>query len=194
MFHPPRSGTRNARTAKLPLYQYLGAVAYRPRARLCQRRLLPGWQDARTSWATRWPATSPQGFKAVKMKVGRLLAPAQEEERIARRARGDRPRHAPDARRQQRLVGPADGAALHATRYEPYEPYWIEEPFSARRDRDPCAARAAHPTIPVATGEIEVGRWRFKELLDKDSRADPADRPSADSSGGSMAAEQSTAR
>jgi L-alanine-DL-glutamate epimerase-like enolase superfamily enzyme len=25
--------------------------------------------------------------------------------------------------------------------------------------------------VPVATGEIEAGRWRFKELLDKDAAA-----------------------
>ena len=45
-------------------------------------------------------------------------------------------------------------------------PYWIEEPFSPDQI-DNHAKLAAAIRIPVATGEIEAGRWRFKELLDK---------------------------
>jgi len=53
-------------------------------------------------------------------------------------------------------------------RYEPYDPYWIEEPFGP--DDIANHARLAERTnIPVATGEIEAGRWRFKELLDKEA-------------------------
>jgi L-alanine-DL-glutamate epimerase-like enolase superfamily enzyme len=51
-------------------------------------------------------------------------------------------------------------------RFAPYDPYWIEEPFSPDQI-DNHAKLAAAISIPVATGEIEAGRWRFKELLDK---------------------------
>src|SRR3546814_16593455 len=48
--------------------------------------------------------------------------------------------------------------------FEPYYPFWIEEPFSP--DDITNHARLARATpINVATGEIEVGRWRHFELL-----------------------------
>jgi len=44
-------------------------------------------------------------------------------------------------------------------------PYWLEEPFSP--DAIDLHARLAKSTsITIATGEIEVGRWRFRELVD----------------------------
>jgi L-alanine-DL-glutamate epimerase-like enolase superfamily enzyme len=49
---------------------------------------------------------------------------------------------------------------------EKYDIYWIEEPFLPD-DIDNHAKLAARTSIMVATGEIEAGRWRFKELLDK---------------------------
>jgi len=57
-------------------------------------------------------------------------------------------------------------ALLYCRRLEKYNPYWVEEPFSPD-DIDNHAKLAAATTIPVATGEIEAGRWRFKEILDK---------------------------
>src|SRR3546814_16407019 len=48
--------------------------------------------------------------------------------------------------------------------FEPYDPFWIEEPFSP--DDITNHARLARATpINVATGEIDVGRWRHFELL-----------------------------
>ncbi|HEX6144298.1 MAG TPA: enolase C-terminal domain-like protein, partial [Geminicoccaceae bacterium] len=47
---------------------------------------------------------------------------------------------------------------------------WIEEPFSPD-DIDNHARLAAATAVPVATGEIEYGRWRFKELIEKDAAA-----------------------
>ena len=55
-------------------------------------------------------------------------------------------------------------------RFEPYDPYWIEEPFCPD-DIDNHARLAQRTPIPVATGEIEAGRWRHKELLDKAAAA-----------------------
>jgi L-alanine-DL-glutamate epimerase-like enolase superfamily enzyme len=49
-------------------------------------------------------------------------------------------------------------------RYEPYDPYWIEEPFGPD-DIENHARLAERTRVIVATGEIEAGRWRFAELL-----------------------------
>ena len=57
--------------------------------------------------------------------------------------------------------------------FEPYGPYWIEEPFGPD-DIDNHARLAAATPVTVATGEIEYGRWRFKELLDATDRLDAA--------------------
>ncbi len=51
-------------------------------------------------------------------------------------------------------------------RFEPYDPYWIEEPFCPD-DIDLHARLAKLTRVTVATGEIGTGRWHFKELLDK---------------------------
>jgi L-alanine-DL-glutamate epimerase-like enolase superfamily enzyme len=51
-------------------------------------------------------------------------------------------------------------------RFEAYKPYWIEEPFSPD-DIDNHAELARRTSITVATGEIEAGRWRHQELLQK---------------------------
>jgi L-alanine-DL-glutamate epimerase-like enolase superfamily enzyme len=53
----------------------------------------------------------------------------------------------------------------YVRRFEKYNPYWLEEPFSP--DAIDLHARLAKRTsITIATGEIEVGRWRFRELVD----------------------------
>jgi L-alanine-DL-glutamate epimerase-like enolase superfamily enzyme len=57
-------------------------------------------------------------------------------------------------------------ALRYVRRYEPYDPYWIEEPFGPD-DTDNHARLSASTPVLVATGEIEAGRWRFKDLLDK---------------------------
>lgn len=62
-------------------------------------------------------------------------------------------------------------SALRAVeRIEQYDPYWIEEPFSPD-DIDNHARLAERTAVLVATGEIEAGRWRYKELLDKQAAA-----------------------
>jgi L-alanine-DL-glutamate epimerase-like enolase superfamily enzyme len=55
-------------------------------------------------------------------------------------------------------------------RLEKFAPYFVEEPFSPD-DIDSHAQLARAISIPVATGEIEAGRWRHKELLDKKAAA-----------------------
>ena len=158
---------RNARAANLPLYKYLGAAfsgsvpAYASGGYYLDgkepRHLgeeMAGYRDA--------------GFRAVKMKVGRL-DPAGEEARIAaaREAIGPDVLLMLDANNAWRDV---PTALRYIDRYAGYDPYWIEEPFSPDQI-DNHATLAAAIRIPVATGEIEAGRWRFKEILEKRAAA-----------------------
>src|SRR3546814_3157463 len=57
-------------------------------------------------------------------------------------------------------------AMQYIRRFEPYEPYFIEEPFSPD-DIDSHAKLAKLTHLPIATAEIGYGRWYHKELLDK---------------------------
>jgi len=104
-----------------------------------------------------------QGFKAVKMKVGRL-SPSEEEARVkaARHAVGEDVLLTLDANNAWRDL---PTALEYVRRFEAYNPYWIEEPFSPDAI-DLHAALARQTKINVATGEMEAGRWRFRELID----------------------------
>lgn len=153
----------SARTARLPLYQYLGAVVKdRVPAYASGGYYLPGKTPAKLG--EELAGYVRDGFTAVKMKTGRL-SPGEEEERVraAREAIG----------RDVLLMLDANNAwhdlptALrYMERFEPYDPYWIEEPFSPD-DLENHARLAQRTRVTVATGEIEAGRWRFKEMLDK---------------------------
>jgi L-alanine-DL-glutamate epimerase-like enolase superfamily enzyme len=59
--------------------------------------------------------------------------------------------------------------ALRAVeRFQPYDPWWIEEPFLP----DAAAAfaeLAKRTSIPIATGELEATRWPFRQLLEERS-------------------------
>lgn len=154
---------RNARAVGMPLHRFLG-----------------GYHDesvpAYASGGYYLDGKSPEmlgeemagyvamGFQAVKMKVGRL-DPKGEEERIraAREAIGPDVLLMLDANNAWRDL---PTALRFMDRYEPYDPYWIEEPFPVD-DINNHARLAARTRVPVATGEIEAGRWRFKELLDR---------------------------
>jgi L-alanine-DL-glutamate epimerase-like enolase superfamily enzyme len=152
----------NARSVGLPLHDYLGCLT----------------QDSVMAYASggyylegKTPADlgremagyAKLGFKAVKMKTGRL-SPGEEEQRVAaaREAIG------PDVLLMLDVNnGWADlPRALEFTkRFEAYDPYWIEEPFLP--DAIDLHARLAQMTsMTIATGEIEVGRWRFRELIE----------------------------
>ena len=156
---------RNARAANLPLWQYLGgAAADSVPAYASGGYYLDGKTPAMLGEEVAgWVA---KGFKAVKIKVGRL-SPREEEARIAaaREAIGDDILLMLDA---NNAWDDLPTALEYMRRYEPYNPYWIEEPFGPD-DIENHARLAAATPITVATGEIEYGRWRFKELLDKEA-------------------------
>jgi L-alanine-DL-glutamate epimerase-like enolase superfamily enzyme len=159
---------RNARAAGLPLYKFLGAVRTdRVPAYASGGYYLPGKTPKKLG--AELASYVKLGFKAVKIKVGRHADLGEERARMA----AARDAIGPDVI----LMLDANNAwsdlptALRFMRvYEDYDPYWIEEPFSPD-DIDNHARLAASTPVPVATGEIEVGRWRFKELLDKEAAA-----------------------
>jgi L-alanine-DL-glutamate epimerase-like enolase superfamily enzyme len=153
----------NARSVKLPLYQYLGAYA---------SDRVPAYASGGYYLAGKTPKMLGEelkgyvaaGFKAVKMKVGRL-SPSEEEERIAaaREAIGPDIHLMLDANNAWNDV---PTALTYMKRYEPYDPYWMEEPFGPD-DIDGHAKLAELTPVVIATGEIAYGRWYHKELLDK---------------------------
>jgi L-alanine-DL-glutamate epimerase-like enolase superfamily enzyme len=152
----------NARTAGLPLHKYLGAVVLdRVPAYASGGYYVEGKTPALL--AKEMESYVALGFKAVKMKTGRL-SPREEEERLAavRDAVGDDIIVTMDANNAWRDL---PTAMEYIQRFEQYNPYWIEEPFSP--DAIDLHARLANrTTITVATGEIEVGRWRHRELVE----------------------------
>jgi L-alanine-DL-glutamate epimerase-like enolase superfamily enzyme len=153
----------NARTAKLPLHLYLGAmVSERVPAYASGGYYLSG--KTPKMLGEELAGYVAKGFKAVKMKVGRL-SPSEEEERIAaaREAIGPDVHLMLDANNAWNDV---PTALRYMRRYEPYDPYWMEEPFGP--DSIDAHARLAELTpVVIATGEIAYGRWYHKELLDK---------------------------
>lgn len=153
----------NARSARLPLHMYLGAnVLDAVPAYASGGYYLPGKTPKKLG--AEMAAYVKAGFKAVKMKVGRL-SPSEEEARVraAREAVGPDVHLMLDANNAWNDVPTALG---YCRRFEPYDPYWIEEPFGPD-DIDGHARLAELTPIVVATGEIAYGRWYHKELLDK---------------------------
>ncbi|ANN77974.1 mandelate racemase/muconate lactonizing enzyme family protein [Bordetella flabilis] len=153
----------NARSAGLPLFRYLGAAAH---------DRVPAYASGGYYWpgkdldalAGEMLGHVSSGFDAVKMKTGRL-SPREEEKRLAavREAIGPDVRLMLDANN----AWPDLPTALeYMRRFERYDPYWIEEPFSPD-DIDNHARLARATRVTVATGEIEAGRWRFKDLLER---------------------------
>jgi L-alanine-DL-glutamate epimerase-like enolase superfamily enzyme len=158
---------RNARAANLPLHKYLGSFhTVEVPAYVSGGYYLDGkTPDMLGEEAARY---ADMGFDAIKIKVGRLDLNG-EEERISR---------------VREAIGPDTLLMLDANnawsdlptalrfmkRVEPYDPYWIEEPFSPD-DIENHARLAELTPVPVATGEIEAGRWRHKELLEKGAAA-----------------------
>ena len=153
----------NARAAGLPLSQYLGCwttdavPAYASGGYYLDGKTPDHLADEVRGYVA-------AGFKAVKIKVGRH-SPREEEARVraAREAIGPDIHLMLDA---NNAWADLPTALRYMERFEPYDPYFIEEPFSPD-DIDNHARFAERTKILVATGEIEVGRWRFKELLDK---------------------------
>jgi L-alanine-DL-glutamate epimerase-like enolase superfamily enzyme len=158
---------RNARAAHLPLYKYLGAA--------CENTV-PAYGSGGYYLEGKTPEMLGEelagyvalGLGAVKMKVGRGdLKSEVARVAAARKAVGPDVLLMLDANNAWSDV---PTALRYLERFAPFDPYWIEEPF-APDQIDNHVRLASAIRIPVATGEIEAGRWRFKELLDKKAAA-----------------------
>ena len=153
----------NARSVKLPLHQFMGSVV---KDRVPAYASGGYYLDGKTpeKLGEEMASYVAAGFKAVKMKVGKLT-PREEEARIeaVREAVGPDVHLMLDA---NNAWSDLPTALRYMERYEPYSPYWIEEPFSPD-DVDLHARLAERTPVIVATGEIGYGRWYHKELLDK---------------------------
>lgn len=153
----------NARSCKLPLHQYLGAV---------ELESVPAYASGGYYLDGKTPQHLGEemagyvalGFKAVKMKTGRL-SPQEEEQRLkaARDAIGPEVELMMDC---NNAWSDTTQALRYIRRFESYDPYFIEEPFGPD-DIDSHAKLARLTRIPIATAEIGYGRWYHKELLDK---------------------------
>jgi len=153
----------NARSADLPLCRYLGCQA---------TKKIPAYASGGYYLEGKTPDKLGQevasyvqrGFRAVKIKVGRLTV-IEEEQRVraAREAIGPEVLLMLDV---NNAWADLPTALAYCRRFEKYDPYWIEEPFSPD-DIDNHSKLAASIGTTVATGEIEAGRWRFKELMEK---------------------------
>lgn len=103
------------------------------------------------------------GFKAVKIKIGKLSA-AGDRARVERvlEAVGPDVRVAVDANHAWRDAPSAINDLRHL---DDLGLWWIEEPVLP--DQITASARIADAlTTPIATGEIEAGRWAFQHLID----------------------------
>lgn len=157
----------NARTHRVPIHKYLGAVeldtvpAYASGGYYLDAKTPQMLGDEMASYVE-------MGFKAVKMKAGRL-SPADDEARVraAREAIGPDVELMIDINNGWRDV---TEALQFVRRFEQYDPYFIEEPFSPD-DVDNHARLAKQTRVPIATGEIGYGRWYHKALLDKEAAA-----------------------
>lgn len=153
----------NARRAGTPLFRYLGAaVDDRVPAYASGGYYSAG--KTNEALADELAAFAADGYAAVKMRTGRFSPKAEEERvRLGREAVG------PDVELMldvNNAWSDLPTALEHVRRIEQFDPFWIEEPFLPD-DIDNHARLAQATRVTIATGEIEAGRWRFKELLDR---------------------------
>ena len=104
-----------------------------------------------------------QGFKAVKMKIGRLsIKEDVERVKAVREAIGDDIQLMVDAN----SAFDASTAIRLARKLEEYDIFWFEEPVPPY-DLDGYAKVTKASRIPIAAGESEFTRFGFRELITK---------------------------
>lgn len=152
---------RNAMATGLPLWKFLGAF---------HQGTVPAYAsggyyydtDDEKCLAEEMAGYVAAGFKAVKMKVGRTdLSVDRRRIAAAREAIGPDILLMLDANNSWKTVPDALRFLRGVTEFDPF---WIEEPFGPD-DIDNHARVVRQSSIPVAGGEIEAGRWRFREWI-----------------------------
>lgn len=150
-----------AKEAKLPLYSFLGSPG---------RETVPAYASGGYYVEGKTPEHLAEevrgyvdrGFRAVKIKIGRLNV---NEDVV--RIRACRQAIGPDVQLfldANNAWGDATTAIEAIRKFEEYEPGWIEEPVMPD-DLEASAAVANAVRTPVATGEIEATRWGFQDII-----------------------------
>ncbi|MEZ5590011.1 MAG: mandelate racemase/muconate lactonizing enzyme family protein [Gammaproteobacteria bacterium] len=151
----------NARAAAVPLWKYLGAF---------HEGSVPAYvsggyyyeENDEKHLAEEMARNCAAGFAAMKMKVGRMSHSIDTRRVAAAREAMGPDRHLMlDANNSWSDV---PEAMRFLRRVADYEPYWIEEPFGPD-DIDNHARLTRISPVPVATGEVEAGHWRFREIV-----------------------------
>lgn len=151
----------NAKAAGLPMYRFLGAP---PRDTVPAYASGGYYLEGKTSedLAEECAGYVAMGFRAVKIKVGRVSA-REDAERIAavRRAVGGDVELFVDANNAWNDAS----SAIRAIRlWEGYDLGWVEEPTMPDEVRV-SAAIAAGVGVPIATGELHQTHWDFMDLI-----------------------------
>ena len=151
-----------AKAAELPLYRYLGS----PRLDTVPAYASGGYYlDGKTPehLASECAGYVDMGFRAVKIKVGRVSA-REDAERIAavRRAIGDDVEFFTDA---NNAWNDATSAIRAIRQWEDYNLGWVEEP-TMPDEMEASATIASRVRVPIATGEIHQTRWDFMDIID----------------------------
>jgi D-arabinonate dehydratase len=148
--------------AKLPVMELLGVQSTRLRCYATGGYYREGYTE--DDLVREMQGYVDAGFRAIKLKVGKLSA-RQDAERLGRirKAVGEDVEILLDANGGWPDAPTAIGAMR---RLEEHRPFWIEEPV--RADNVAAMARIAEALdTPVATGELEATRWAFADLLER---------------------------
>ncbi|MCH2037470.1 MAG: mandelate racemase/muconate lactonizing enzyme family protein [Rickettsiales bacterium] len=152
---------RKARVHDVPLAVLLGGdiskpiPAYASGGYYAKGKDVEGLRDEVTQW-------KEEGFKAVKIKAGKLSL-KEEEARIAavREVMGDEAVIMIDL---YNAMSHLSQAVTFAKMYEAYDPYWLEDPF--KPDEIEKFIQLAQKThIPLATGEFHYSPFIFETLI-----------------------------
>lgn len=144
-----------ARSLNMPLYRLLGGS---------ETDAIPcyatGFYFGEEDYPREAAAYLEQGFRAMKMKVGRGVDLDAKSVALVRNAIGPNIRLMIDA---NHAYDPATATAL-ARRVEKHDIYWFEEPVSPLDINGYLAVKRA-ASIPLAGGEAEYTRFGFEPLL-----------------------------
>lgn len=152
---------RKARVHDMPLANLLGGdirkpiQAYASGGYYAEGKDVEGLRDEVTQW-------KEQGFKAVKIKAGKLSL-KEEESRIAavRSVMGDEAVIMIDL---YNAMSHLSQAVIYAKMYEAYDPYWLEDPFKPD-EIEKFIQLAQKIDIPLATGEFHYSPFIFETLI-----------------------------
>jgi L-alanine-DL-glutamate epimerase-like enolase superfamily enzyme len=147
------------KAAGLPIYRLIGACRSEVPAYASGGLWLSSSIDELQREAARFVE---QGFRAVKMRLGKLpVARNIERVRAVREAIGPDIRLMADANQQLTV----DGAIRLGRALEEFDLTWFEEPLPAY-DLEGVARVAAALDTPIASGETEYTKYGFRQMLE----------------------------